>query len=81
MNKTVNMNQLINTFIELKKIGLSKDKCYWIHIGKGHEQFPKLSVHGKVMKEANKKNIYEILLIAVVVLKLLLKIERRKVIE
>ena len=55
VNQTASMNQLINTFIESKKLGLSKDKCYRIHIGKGHEKCPNLSVHGNVMKEAEKE--------------------------
>ena len=55
VNQTASMNQLINTFIESKKLGLSKDKCYCIHIGKGHEKCPNLSVHGNVMKEAEKE--------------------------
>ena len=46
---------MINTFIDSKKLGLSKDKCYLIHIGKGNENCPELSVHGNTMKEAERE--------------------------
>lgn len=43
------------TFMESKKLGLSKDKCYRIHIGKGHDNCPDLAVHDSKMKEAEKE--------------------------
>jgi hypothetical protein len=56
------MNKLINTFMESKKLGLSKDKCYRIHIGKGHDNCPDLAVHDSKMKEAEKeKNLGDII--------------------
>ena len=52
VEQTQNMNKLINTIIESKRLKLSLDKCYQIHIGKGHENCPKLKVHEDNMKEA-----------------------------
>jgi hypothetical protein len=55
VNKTQEMNRLINTFIESKKLRLSKKKCFQIHIGKGHDNCPKLKVHEDIMKEAERE--------------------------
>ena len=55
VNKTQEMNRLINTFIESKKLRLSKKKCFQIHIGKGHDNCPKLKVHEGIMKEAERE--------------------------
>ena len=51
VEQTQQMNKLINTFIESKRLKLSQSKCYQIHMGKGHENCPKLKVHDAVMKE------------------------------
>ena len=53
MVKSLEMNKVINVFIVSKKLTLSDKKCFQIHIGKGHKDCPKLSVHEKVMKEAD----------------------------
>ena len=53
VNQTQNMNILINTFIESKKLRLSKKKCFQVHIGNGHSKCPKLNVHEEEMKESN----------------------------
>ena len=53
VDKTQKMNEVINTFIERKKLKLSKDKCFQIHVGKGHNNCPQLKVHNSVMKEAD----------------------------
>ena len=37
VTQTQEKNRIINTFIESKKLRLSKKKCFQIHIGKGHE--------------------------------------------
>ena len=50
---TKTMNNVINTFIESKKLKLSQTKCFQIHIGKGHKDCPKLKVHESDMKEVN----------------------------
>ena len=44
---------LINTFLEHKKLKLSKKKCVRIHIGQGHSQCPELKVHKENMKEVD----------------------------
>ena len=49
------MNQVINTFIESKKLKLAEDKCARIHIGKGHEDCPELKVHEAKMKDSDKE--------------------------
>ena len=50
VNQTQKMNQIINTFIESKKLKRSTTKCYQIHIGEGHLKCPKLKVHDSDMK-------------------------------
>ena len=45
VENTGKMNELINTFVERKKLRLAKDKCHRIHLGKGHQQCPELVVH------------------------------------
>ena len=42
--ETGSMNKLVNTFIESKKLGLSKEKCNRLQIGKCHENCPDLMV-------------------------------------
>ena len=49
------MNNLINTFIEHKKLKLSHEKCVRIHVGKGHLNCPEMKVHDSKMKEAKKE--------------------------
>ena len=45
VEKSKEVNKLINTFIEQKKLKLSSKKCVRIHIGNGHQTCPKLKVH------------------------------------
>ena len=45
VNQTQNKNILINTFIKSKKLRLSKNKCFQVHIGNVHSKCPKLNVH------------------------------------
>jgi hypothetical protein len=52
VENTAEMNTLVNTFVESKKLRLSHDKCSRIHIGNGHTDCPKLKVHENTMKEA-----------------------------
>ena len=49
------MNQIVNTFIETKKLRLSKQKCFRIHIGKGHSNCPQMKVHEDIMKEVEQE--------------------------
>ena len=53
VEKSEHMNSLINTFIESKNLTLSAKKCFQIHIGKGHQNCPKLRVHETEMKKAD----------------------------
>ena len=45
----------INTFIEMKKLTLSKSKCSKIHVGKPESGCPELKIHGEKMKESKKE--------------------------
>ena len=58
VNQTQNMNILINTFIESKKLRLSKKKCFQVHIGNVHSKCPKLNVHEDVMKESKSEKYF-----------------------
>ena len=55
VTRTAEMNKIVNTFIEHKKLRLSHDKCVRIHIGKGHSSCPKLEVHNSTMKQADQE--------------------------
>ena len=55
VENTANVNKLVNTFVESKKLRLAKDKCHRIHIGKGHQQCPELSVHEHKMDDSDKE--------------------------
>ena len=55
VENTQTMNKLVNSFIEHKNLKLSKEKCYRINIGKGHNNCPKLKVHEHYMKETEKE--------------------------
>ena len=50
VSRSKEMNSLVNTFMESKRLRLSEQKCYKIHIGKGHLSCPKLNVHEGEMK-------------------------------
>ena len=51
VEQTKNTNGTINTFIESKKLKFSKNKCYQIHIGKGHKGCPTLKVHDELSQK------------------------------
>ena len=57
--KSVAINQFINSHIELKKLRMhtpdatGKTKCHKIHVGKPSKICPKLQVHGTPMKEVD----------------------------
>jgi hypothetical protein len=52
VERTAEMNVLVNTFMESKKIQLSLKKCVRIHIGKDHSECPEVKVHNDNMKSA-----------------------------
>ena len=57
-NDTVKINAVINSFVEAKKLKLSKTKCHKIHIEKKtnkETQCAKLKIHNDEMNESNKQ--------------------------
>ena len=50
--KSAEINSVINTFIEMKKLTLSKTKCSKIHVGKPESGCRELKIHGEKMKES-----------------------------
>ena len=52
-DKTMTTNNIVNTFIERKRLRLSDTMCSRIHIGGGHENCPIVKVHSKHMKESD----------------------------
>lgn len=52
---SVALNQTVNSFIELKKLQLSKNKCSKIHIGKNVKVCPEHKVHNETMKTSDKE--------------------------
>ena len=48
------MNQLVNTFIESKRLKLSQIKCSRIHMGGGHDNCLILKVYDNDLKESGK---------------------------
>ena len=42
VSRSKEINSLVNTFMESKRLRLSEQKYYQIHIGKGHLSCPKL---------------------------------------
>ena len=52
---SVKMNAVINSFIEMKKLKFSSDKCAKIHIGKDDSCCPQLKTHNEPMKNSTKE--------------------------
>ena len=55
VENTAKINEVINTFVERKKLRLAKDKCHRIHLGKGHQHCPEIVVHEHKMDESVKE--------------------------
>ena len=51
--QSVEMNALINTFIESKKLYFNTKKCFQIHLGPRKEECCQLKVHGEIMKQTD----------------------------
>ena len=49
------INSVVNSFMELKKLTLNERKCSKIHIGKTSLHCPQLKIHGAVMKESEQE--------------------------
>ena len=45
VENSLEINKLVNTFMESKKLRLSHKKCVQMHVGRGHENCPALNVH------------------------------------
>ena len=54
-NKSLQLNSVINTFINLEKLKLSSAKSQNVHIGKSKTECHKLKVHGSIMKCSNQQ--------------------------
>ena len=54
-NKSLRLNTAINTFIELEKLPLSKNKSHNVHIGKQNKNCPVLKVHGDIMEQSDQE--------------------------
>ena len=52
-NKSRRVNAVINSFMDLEKLKLSKTKCHKIHIGKPNQSCPELKVHDEPMCEVS----------------------------
>ena len=52
---SVALNQTVNSFVELKKLTLSKNKCSKIHIGNNNKIFPEHKVHSETMENSKKE--------------------------
>ena len=57
-NQSLAVNTAVNTFIEVKKLKLSKSKCSHIHIGNPTEICPELRVHSEIMQSWVKKSLH-----------------------
>ena len=53
--KSAEINSVINTFIEMKKLTLSKTKCSKDYVGKPESGCPELKIHGEKMKESQRE--------------------------
>ena len=54
-SKSLQLNKVINTFMDLEKLTLSKKKCNNVHIGKSNVKCPELKIHGEKMKSSNQE--------------------------
>ena len=60
--KSVQLNNTINTFIELEKLNLSDKKCHNVHIGKNENKCHELRVHkGKMTNTKQEKYLGDII--------------------
>ena len=53
--QSVQMNALINTFIEGKKLYFNTKKCYVMHLGPKGDECPQLKVHSQNMRTTTKE--------------------------
>ena len=48
-------NEILNTFVEHKRLKIGQEKCHKIHCGKKSECYPNLTVHDKSMHQLNEE--------------------------
>ena len=60
--KSQQLNTVINTFMELEKLTLSKTKCHKLHMGNNLRQCSDMKVHGEVVKNTRTEKYLEDLL-------------------
>ena len=53
--QSVQINALVNTFMESKKLYFNQTKCFVMHLGPNQTDCPELKVHDKVMKKTTKE--------------------------
>ena len=51
----IKSNAVVNSFMEHKKLTLSKSKCHKMHCGKGTQFCPELEVHKEIMHETEEE--------------------------
>ena len=52
-SQSTQFNTVVNSFMNLDKLKLSKNKCHKIHIGKANRNCPAFQVHGETMHESS----------------------------
>ena len=50
---SLTMSITVNSFMDSKKLSLSREKCSVIYLGKSSKNCHKLNVHGKSMQQTN----------------------------
>ena len=53
--KSKQLNTVVNTFMELEKLTLSKTKCHKLHIGSNESICPDMIVHGEAVKNSKRE--------------------------
>ena len=54
-SKSMELNAAVNTFIDLEKLTLSKNKSHNVHIGRQSKSCPSLMVHGSKMENSDQE--------------------------
>ena len=53
--KSKQLNTVVNTFMELEKLTLSKTKCHKLHIGSNESIYPDMIVHGEAVRNSKRE--------------------------
>ena len=54
-SKSLEVNSMVNTFMDLEKLTLSKSKCHNIHMGNQKPECQNLKIDGVVMKNSDQE--------------------------